>query len=231
MHTTQIQNPPRGTVKIVFAELGELARTVISRSNCKVTFKVPSFKTGTTLYAESRHECDFIRRCDVDPVVRFLIMQPAALYYWDDDVLRTHYPDCLVKKITPSETFVEIKSATDPKLDEARHRGDLVSPSLLEQGYGYEVVTSAEINVQPHLSNAQTLLRLGRKAITAIEAEKIRLGLIKRPNTTWRDVVQGSLGPDGAFQVARMILDGVLCYDATKLLGRETVIYPAPTRR
>lgn len=224
MHASHNVSHPPGKVTIELAPPGKLARTVISRSNCKVTYKVPSFRMGAILHAESIHECNFIRRCDVDPEVHSLVMQPATLWYLDAGVLRKHYPDCLVTRTRPSRIFVEIKSADDPQLDEARHRADLLIPDLAQQGYGYELITSDEINAYPFFNNARLLLRLGRKEVSVIDTEAIRLRLLRAPHTTWRHIVDGALGPEGAFQVARLIIDGMLTFDSSRILGKDTVI-------
>jgi hypothetical protein len=230
MHTKRnIPDIPAGGVAIVWAKPGQLSRTVISRSNQKVTFKVPSFKTGKMLYAESSIECSFYRRIDTDPEVEKVVPQPAILYYLDAGITRRHFPDCLVVRSTPARTFVEIKSASDPKLAEAYRRAELLIPGLLKQGYGYEVITSAEIRAKPYFDNARTLLRLGRKPVGAMEAESIRQSILQRPQTTWRDILHGALGAKAPFHVARLILDGVLIFDSSKLLGASTVIAPLPS--
>lgn len=231
MHTRQ-NHPllPKGKVVIDWAKPGELARTVISRSSQRVTYKVPSFKTGKMLYAESANECAFYRRIEADPLVKQVMPQPATLYYRDGDRNRKHFPDCLVVKSTLAQTFVEIKSSHDPELSEAYRRADLISPNLQEQGYGYEVVTSDDIKVSPYFENARTLLRLGRRPVNVMDAESIRLMLNKRDGTSWRDVIQGALGPNAPFVVARMILEGWLVFDSTKPLGAETIISPLPAK-
>lgn len=231
MHTKDtVPYFPAGDVFISWPDPGSLARRVISRSNTKVTLKYPSFKCNEkSKHAESPYERDFYIRLDVETDVIEYFPQPAKIFYLDAGIMHVHFPDTLVTRSERRRSFVEIKSSNDPKLLEAKRRGELLKPGLLKQGFDYEVITSDEIHMEPFFSNARTLLRLGRKSVSTVDAEAMRIRLRDRQGTTWRDILMGELGESAPFHTARMILDGSLNFDGSKPLGSATVITPIST--
>lgn len=223
MHTN-VPYFPEDEVLVIWAKPGQMARDVVRRSNLRVTYKYPSHKGNGILEAESANEQNCFRGLDVDPTVKGFYAQSATIYYIENGILRSHYPDIFVDYQGNRRSFIEVKAADDPHLSLAYQRAEILRSPLMNQGYGYEVRTSSQILTEPYFSNARTILRLAHKPISLTDAEKMRCLIAAVQPVTWTDVIAGRLGPQGPFIVARMILKGILAINQEIPLGRQSVI-------
>lgn len=192
----------------------------------RVTGKYPSFRNQTSMSWESFIERDCFIRLDAEPNVDMFREQPAAIYYEIGGVRRTHFPD-VVYVAKGQKKFYEIKSHTDPDLDNAITRGNCIRPALITQGIDYQVITDIQIRCEPEFSNAKLLLRLGRQSVDLLRRESLRR-YIAIHDVTWHDIVLGCFGTHGPHQIARLILEGTLFFDRSRHIDNDTVINTAP---
>lgn len=197
-------------------------RPVVRRSNYMVTGKHPSFKNKASIRWESFIERDCFIRLDVDQSVTSYNEQPCLIRYEHKGVIYTHVPDVLV--IHNSEkTLVEIKSANAPTLDEAVARASILSPLLLIQGIRYRVLTDLDIREEPFFSNAKTLLHFGYAPADSLTTRLIKDSISAAP-LSWAKIIEGAIGMEAAYPVARLILTGQLHFDMHRPLGEQTMI-------
>lgn len=97
-----------------------------------------------------------------------------------------------------------------------------MSNGLKQHGFLYRLVLDSELEMQPRLQNANTLLRYGRRPLEELDRERLRLLLRKRGSLTWFDASAGAYGPFGRDALCRLALEGVLSVDMNKPLTADT---------
>jgi hypothetical protein len=220
---TETSHQTINTVRLEWPPADERSRKVVRRSNIRATGKFPSFRNAKSLHYESLIERDCFRILDIDTTITSFSEQPVVIHYTRDGNERTHYPDILTIG-NGRKTFLEVKDVKSPDLDDAIDRANYLTPFLMQLGYRYEVITSDVIQSEPRLSNAKTLLRHGRNPVDAFTKESLRRYFGSDAQTTWHHVLAGQLGKFGTAYVARLILEGMLTFDKSKLLGPTTLI-------
>jgi hypothetical protein len=138
-----------------------------------------------------------------------------------DGVQRVHYPDILVATKKGKELW-EVKHDLQSVSAEIRLRTELMSLALPRWGYTYRLVYGSDLAQQPRLSNADRLLRLGRRGVTECERESIRLTLKQHGALHWSEACAGGYGPRGREVVCRLTLDGTLVMDMNAVWTLQT---------
>ena len=216
-------------LKIEICPPGEYSRQVISRGRYKPTFKVPGRKPGTTQPAESLLEAAGLTLLHADPTVLSLRAQAAILTMTIEVrgllTVRTHLPDALAER-PHSRTFVEFKYKDRAAAPEVKERTEVLMEAVPQHGFQYVLMTEDDIyEPKEKLENARFILRHGgRQVLSTLERERIRRVFVSRPEIQWGEVLRGSLGPKGPYQVCRLILDGFLDFDRMAPLSSRTSI-------
>lgn len=194
-------------------------REVISRSRCCPTGKYPSWKMRRMMHWESPGELKAFRLLDCDPSITMFVEQPCEVVYFNGLEQKCHVPDIYVGSCERKELW-EIK--TDPAEPDVIARTILLKPLLKRLGFIYRLVLNSELEMQPRLQNANTLLRYGRRPLEELDRERLRLLLKKRGSLTWVDASSGAYGPCGREALCRLALEGVLRVDMDKPLTADT---------
>jgi hypothetical protein len=216
------QKARNANLEIIFPNAGKVrARTVVSRSRSRPTGKYPSWKMGRMLEWESHNELNAFRLLDADPDTGAFQEQPLTIRYTLHDDVHIHFPDVLVDRACRRELW-EIKPrayASDPKFL-ARTR--LLENALPALGYSYRLVLAEDLARQPRLSNVLQLLKYGREDVDQATREHVRQILLSVPSISWASAVNGDLGRLGRAVLCRLVLEGVLSYDAEQPLAPTT---------
>jgi len=209
--------------KIISLTFGEPnltpVRNLISRSRNRAASKYPSWKVGRMMQWESIAELKAFRLLDCDPAVTTFVEQPCEVVYFNGVEQKRHVPDLYVELCERKELW-EIKTdASDP---DVIARTILLSNSLKPHGFIYRLVPDSELETEPRLQNANTLLRYGRRPLEELDRERLRLLLKKRGSLTWLDARAGEYGPFGKGALCRLALEGILRVDMNKPLTADT---------
>lgn len=136
----------------------ERARRVITRSPTRTVGRFPSLKAGRSIHWESQLERDFVYLLEFDPAVLDYREQPETIRLTVDGKQRRYTPDFLVRTSSLMVVY-EVKPA-----DKAAHP-DMVAlfaaaaEHYAGRGMRHQVVTEADIRIQPYLDNVALLLR------------------------------------------------------------------------
>lgn len=200
-----------GVLEIRFPENGKLmSRKVVKRSNARNSGKYPSWKMNRMMQWESPHERNALYLLDASPDVISFYEQPCEITYMLNGEKHKHYPDILVKELH-CNTFWEVKTERDANEPEVFERTEFLTEALPAFGYGYRMVLAETLAKQPKLDNIKRLNKLGRKAISDIEKEKIRQLFMEFPEISWDIFEEQSYS---ALQhISRLILEGSLSID------------------
>jgi hypothetical protein len=216
MRSFDSKNPSLTVIRIDSSNTGMRMRRVVRRSNMRVTGKYPSIKNNASVQWESTIERDCYALLEADGQIRSYNEQPVVIHYEIDGNPRRHTPDILIN-CHGRLILCEVKSAADPLLNEAIALGAALAPALGSFGYSYYIVTDLDIRLDPYLSNAKLLTHYGRASVDDMKKEELRRAFARGP-IGWRQILEGSIGKNAVFSVARMILEGRLFYDTTKKL-------------
>lgn len=213
-------NPKSKIISVTFGKPKLVpVRDFISRSRSCPTGKYPSWKMGRMMQWESIGERNAFRLLDCDPSVTAFVEQPCEIAYFNGFEQKHHVPDVYVEFCEHKELW-EIKiDASDP---DVTARTILLRNGLKQHGLIYRLVLDSELEAQPRLRNANTLLRYGRRPLEELERERLRLLLKKRNSLTWVDASSGAYGPSGRDALCRLALEGILRVDLDKPLTADT---------
>ncbi len=167
---------------------------------------------------ESPGELKAFRLLDCDPGIAMFVEQPCEVVYFNGVEQKRHFPDIYVESCERRELW-EIK--TDPAEPDVIARTILLSNGLKQHGFVYRLVLHSELEMQPRLQNANTLLRYGRRPLEELDRERLRLLLKKRGSLTWVDASSGAYGPLGRDALCRLVLEGTLRFDMDKPLTAD----------
>lgn len=130
-----------------WAEAGELARKVISRSKMRSTYKYPSTKMGCMIYCESNIEFNAAKILDSSEHVLRFNEQPVEINYLDiNQIWRKHYPDFYVILTNGSQLLIEIKSDQDAMDDDVIQRTQILHRELKLFGITYLMISESQVN-------------------------------------------------------------------------------------
>jgi hypothetical protein len=164
---------------------------------------------------ESVGELNAFRLLDANPTVVRFSDQPCRIVYLQDGAIRTHIPDILVEFADRKE-FWEVKLKAEAATPEIATRTALMR-DLRHWGYGYQVVLSEDVAVQPRLRNVAQMHYWGAvRPIGDLEREFIRSEVGQRRELTWGDACQGIFGQYGREILCRLTLEGTLTFDMTR---------------
>jgi hypothetical protein len=194
-------------------------RDFISRSRSCPTGKYPSWKMERMMQWEATGERNAFRLLDCDPSVTAFVEQPCVVIYFNGVEQKRHVPDIYVQFCERKELW-EIKP--DPAEPDVIARTILLRPLLKRHGFVYRLVLDSELEMQPRLQNANTLLRYARRPLEDLDRERLRLLLKKRGSLTWFDASAGAYGPFGRHALCRLALEGILRVDMDKPLTADT---------
>jgi hypothetical protein len=213
-------NPEPRIISVTFGEPKLTpVRGVISRSRSCPTGKYPSWKMRRMMQWESPAELKAFRLLDCDANITAFVEQPCKIVYFSGVELKGHVPDVHVEFCEHKELW-EIKiDGSDP---DVIARTILLSNGLKQHGFFYRLVLDSELEAQPRLQNANTLLRYGRRPLEELDRERLRLLLKKRGSLTWVDASSGAYGPLGRDALCRLALEGILRVDMDKPLTADT---------
>lgn len=144
---------------------GDLVRVreLISRSRAIATGKYPSWKKPDRLLQwESQEEAKAFRLLDACPAVCRFAEQPCTIWYLDAGIWKFHIPDIAFETAFGGRGFIEVKSAQDPSLADAKVRQHILTPRLGALGYAYILSHQAALDAGLSLENARFLIRHGR---------------------------------------------------------------------
>jgi hypothetical protein len=164
------------------------------------------------IHWESNNELNAFRLLDCKFDIRSFNEQPCKIVYVMDGVQRVHYPDILVVTKEGKELW-EVKHDPQSSSSEIRLRTEFMCQALPGWGYTYRLVYGNDLAQQPRLSNADRLLRLGRRSVTEYEREFIRLTLKQHGALQWSEACAGAYGERGREVLCRLVLDGTLFMD------------------
>ncbi len=200
---------------------GVRCRTVVRRSNARSTGKYPSWKTGRVHQFESTAERNAFRLLDCDPSVLSFIEQPCVIRYWADGTLRTHFPDILVQYRYLKELW-EVKTLADAQKDEVSSRTEYMERTLPAQGYAYRLITAESLSDRDRLRNQELLLTYGRAPLSVF-ARSGMLSLIRETGgITWAQASEAKHLGNGRATLCRLVLEGLLSFDPSSLIGPNT---------
>lgn len=184
----------------------KLSRKIVKRNNSRCTLKFPSWKMGKMIECDSFLEKNSFTLFDVAINVKYYTEQPALILYMLDGKKHKHYPDALIETVK-GKTFIEIKTFKDSEREEVLKRTEHLQRMLPKHGYNYMVLTDRDICKQPRLSNAQYLLRHGRKFLKHSEYIEYRNRLGGKDYLLWGNVLSNNIKPLDHGKVCRLILD------------------------
>jgi len=220
----EIDEPTNPILSIEYPAEGEVRmRKVTYRSRTTPTGKYPSWKMKRMLQFEGPPERDAMRTVDANPLAKAVAEQPARITFLMDGELHTHYPDLEVDWVATRELW-EVKTTADASDPEVMRRTELMTDSLAPFGYGYRLVTDAQLKSGYRLKNSGTLLRHGRRNIPPVERERLRRLLEETRGITWGAVLEGVLGDWGRAHACRLVLEGYLHFDMDMPLRPETLL-------
>ncbi|WP_221761648.1 TnsA endonuclease N-terminal domain-containing protein [Edaphobacter aggregans] len=201
------------------------SRRVVSRSNARSTGKYPSWKMGRMMHWESIHELNAFRLLDCDPNVTSYCEQPCQIVYVLDGVERLHYPDIIVTT-TAGKQLWEVKLRSNASEPEVLARTAFLSRALPRWGYEYQTVFDEDLAKQPRLSNANLLLRLGKRAVNDCEWEGVRRTLAEQGELLWSEATSDNYGAKGREILLSLVLRGILTIDMDSPISSATEFVP-----
>lgn len=209
---------------IAFPENGKIrSRKVVTRSRARATGKFPSMKMMRAMQWESPNELNAFRLLEANPEVTHFQEQPCVLQFILNGEIRRHYPDILVVTRETKE-FWEVKPEEEASRPEVVERTALLTKVLPALGYQYRVVLGEDLAKRPRIENVNYLLDYGRKEITPIIREQVRLLFNLSKHQRWRDVIKAENGKINRDHLCRLILDGDIHIDIDQKISDATVL-------
>jgi len=172
---------------------------------------------------ESIHELNAYRLLDANPAVVSFCEQPLIIRFILNGKEHRHYPDVLVNLVATSELW-EIKpdaEAADPRVIARTH---FLKNELPQKGFSYHMVTGEDLGREPRLLNVLTLLKHGRRPISVVEREQVRLLLQGTNRITWNSALK-SLGHNRSRLLSRLFLEGEITCDIEQKLSPTTKFF------
>lgn len=207
---------------IHFAQLGEMSRLVVKRSNARVTFKYPSWKMQTSLQCESENERNCMLYLDLSPHVISFRPQPCDIQYVMNGQDHVHYPDFYVET-SGGQHLIEVKTLSG--LDQhIRDRSDLLTKLLPNHGFQYHIVIAEVIDNPVFLSNAWYIKRNGKVQTPMLAREQLRRLFQSLDVIPWLSLQSTPDNPYLKQYVCQLILEGLLVLDLTKPITSETLV-------
>lgn len=134
-------------------------RRIVRRSHGGYVAEFASTKSDVPIECESLLELDFVRLCEIDPLITGILQQPCEITWLDADRLKhKHIPDFAVQHVRGRFLF-EVKTwkkARDPRV--VARKAPMVA-ALAPYGIKYRVVTDRTIRCTPMLANAKIVLK------------------------------------------------------------------------
>lgn len=196
-------------------------RRVVSRRGRHITGKYPSMKAGRMVQWESSSERALVKLLELCPAVSALAEQPVRIRYRTSTGLYSHVPDFFIW-YGQRRLFVEVKEEAEAHSPEILERTRGLIPALGAHGFGYVVLTERVIRREPRLTNARTLVRLGRTEVSTLERERVRRQLRDMGRAAaWGGLCAANL----RCQAARLILQGDIEMPVNQALNDETPVY------
>ena len=170
---------------------------------------------------ESTNELNAMYLLECDPTVTEFREQPCEIHYSDGVDQRLHFPDLYVQVDGVKEIW-EVKTEAEALRPEIMARTTLMTNLLPAEGYQYKQVLDLDLRRQPYLSNAKTLVHLGRRPVSLLEREGLRRILDARGSLSWSEASSDVYGIRGRQTLCRLVLDGYLHFDRTRPLSLDT---------
>jgi hypothetical protein len=165
-----------------------------------MTSRVSSYKLGRVVECESHHETRFVYRADQDSAIISFTEQPVRLRYPVEGVLRTHFPDFLVR-LKDRVEFVEVKSARDAASPEISARTAILIETLAPGGFGYRIATHEELARQPSLDNVILLRRYWMQPVSDEDAAQV-MDAVGNGGATVPSLQASGIPPDALLSLA-----------------------------
>jgi hypothetical protein len=173
------------------------------------------------MHWESSNELNAFRLLDCDPNVTSYSEQPCQIAYIMDGVERIHYPDILITTAGTKQLW-EVKPRSKALEPEGIARTALLSQALPRWGYAYRMMFAEDLAREPHLSNANLLLSLGKRAVSDCEWEDVRRTMAEQDSLVWSEACAGNYGPKGREILCSLVLRGVLTIDMNAPISPTT---------
>lgn len=146
-------------------------RRVITRSGCRPRGSFPSAKNGRMVHFESvleKHACYLL---EFSPGVRSYQEQPLV----ELPTGERRYPDFEIVDAMGGINYVEVKSRKQLARPEVSERLQCLEEYLNDQGFGYQVLTEADMDQQPRLNNLKLLFAYRTAVATGLDPAVERL--------------------------------------------------------
>jgi len=171
------------------------------------------------LQAESLLELNAFILHDIDPNITSYREQPAKIYFRQNGVTKTHYPD-LLATTSNGHILKEIKSNREANDPDVLLRTKILQAYLPAQGYQYELLTESEIMSEPRLSNAKFIIKHARIKIPRNKKNWLINNLLKFDTLFWEELKNNK--HFGTQIICRLILEGVLEIDMNSIWNENT---------
>lgn len=139
-------------------------RKISNRGSNNVIGKFPSYKTGKTVWWESKLERDYLYLLEFDSDVRSYKEQPVRIVFELNGLIRRYTPDFLVER-TNKKQLVEVKPQEKVFKGDGKQRYLTISRVCRSRGYQFRILTEAEIRRQPRLRNIKLFYKYARTVI------------------------------------------------------------------
>jgi len=199
-------------ISVEFSENLERARTVVSRSNHKITGKWPSWKIRRSAQYDSVHERNAFKLIDAWPSVHSWAEQPCVIRYVSDGEEHRHFPDILVSFADKQELW-EIKTDADSRMPDVMRRTEIMTARLPIFGYAYRLVIAEDLARNPRLKNLEYLIKWGSEPVALDDQERLRQLFTHSASIPWGFFQAGEPGFKHRRHVCRLLMDGTLGID------------------
>jgi len=180
---------------------------------------------------ESVNELNAYRLLDVNPAAIAYHEQPLTIQFVLNGETHKHFPDTLVQWGSSRELW-EIKPSSQANRPEYAERTRFLETALPKLGFAYRLVLAEDLNKEPRLSNALTLLRFGRAPVSDLNREQFRQIMLSSGDIHWKHILDGEFGPQSRNIACRLILEGQLAIDLDAALTPGTVLnWGSPTNQ
>ena len=198
---------------------------IVNRSNSRPTGKYPSWKMNRMMQWQTIPHLNAFRLLDAESKVLSFKEKPMAIEYEVNGVLRIERPDILVVNSGQKELWTIKKLAEVADELETTDSKNLAL-HLRSHGYQQKSVIAEALKHEPKLGNAITLIGFGRRAISTLEREAIRILFAKKVGgISWGEFSRGIAGQLGKNILCRLVLEGVIHFDSTLLWTDLTPFY------
>jgi len=198
---------------------------IVNRSNSRPTGKYPSWKMNRMMQWQTVGHLNAFRLLDAESRVLSFQERPMAIEYEVHGTLRIEHPDILVVMAEQKELWTVINRAEVSAKSQTTDSKNLTL-QLRSHGYVQKVVIADAMKNEPRLANAITLVGYGRKEVSPLEREAVRILFEKRGGVVgWGEFAGGLAGQLGKNIVCRLVLEGVIHFDPTFVWTDSTSFY------